>query len=67
MPRAPLNPPWTAEELEGLKDVLMKGKSLAAIAVRFRRSQAGILNKLRELNLPTPNTLKQRAAAGRGS
>jgi len=62
MPRERLNVPWTAAELEELKAMLFKGKTLASMAVRFRRGQTGIRTKLRQLSLPMPEEVKQAAA-----
>ena len=59
MPRALLTTPWTREEMEELRELLFKGKSLASIAVHFRRSQSTVSNKLRALSLPTPFQLKR--------
>jgi hypothetical protein len=60
--RALINAPWTPEELEELKELLNRGKSLESLAVHFRRRRNGVLMKLRHLGLPTPVHLKQRMA-----
>jgi len=61
-PRARITIPWTLEELEELKELLYRGKSLESLAVHFRRRKNGVLMKLRHLGLPTPVQLKQRMA-----
>jgi len=58
-PRARITIPWTLEELEELKELLYRGKSLESLAVHFRRRKNGVLMKLRHLGLPTPVQLKQ--------
>jgi len=58
-PRARITIPWTLEELEELKELLYRGKSLESLAVHFRRRKNGVLMKLRHLRLPTPVQLKQ--------
>ena len=60
MPREPINAPWTIEELQELKELLSKGKSLAELAVHFKRRQSGVRSKLRQLGLPMPEKLKER-------
>ena len=60
MPREPINAPWTIEELQELKELLSKGKSLAELAVHFRRRQSGVRTKLRQLGLPVPDKLRAR-------
>jgi hypothetical protein len=54
MPRTPINAPWTEEEIEELKLLLFKGKSLNALAVHFRKTREGVRSKLRKLGLPSP-------------
>src|SRR3569832_1262408 len=66
MPRSPIGGPWTAEQLDELRVLLYKGKSLAPLAVHFRHTQNGITHKLRELRLPTPLQVKRRRAEGDG-
>lgn len=60
MPRSPIGGPWTAEQLEELRVLLFKGKSLASLAVHFRRTQSGVTHKLRQLQLPTPLQVRRR-------
>jgi len=58
MARAPITAPWTPEHIEKLKELVLKGKSLAALAIHFKRSREGIKAKLRKVGLPVPKSIR---------
>lgn len=56
MARTLLTSHWTPQQLDELKELLYRGKTLASLAVHFRKSRGGL--KLRQIGLPTPRDLR---------
>ena len=57
--------PWSPEELEELKALLYKGRSIASLSVGFKRTRGGVIRKLRDLGLPTPDEVSRQKAGAR--
>ena len=58
MARTLLTSHWTPEQLDELKELLYRGKTLASLAVHFRKSRGGLTAKQRQIGLPTPGDLR---------
>ena len=58
----PTQRPWTREEEEELRALILRAKSVEAIAKKFNRTPSAIRNKAHQLKIPLKRVLLDGAA-----